>query len=76
MGLSIARKLSADEFNINESVMPFDDLDENFLSQDALFSDWPEADAIIGNPPFHGKRTIREKNIPVYNRDIDREINA
>ncbi len=61
VSLCIGRKLSADEFSISDNVLPFEHLEENFLNADALFVKWPEVDAIIGNPPFHGKRTIKEK---------------
>ena len=62
VALSIGRKLSADEFNINEQILPFDDLDPNFSSKDALFSDWPEVDVIIGNPPFLGRAKTKTLN--------------
>ena len=35
-----------------EKDLPLDNLDENIVCADALFTPWPEADAIIGNPPF------------------------
>jgi hypothetical protein len=35
-----------------ERDLPLDNLDQNILCADALFTPWPEADAIIGNPPF------------------------
>ena len=28
----------------------------NFLCADALFTDWPEVDFIVGNPPFLGRQ--------------------
>ncbi|MFM6836718.1 MAG: class I SAM-dependent DNA methyltransferase, partial [Dolichospermum sp.] len=33
--------------------------DNNILCQDALFSEWVKADAIIGNPPFLGGKNMR-----------------
>lgn len=36
-----------------------DSLDQNIVCQDALFNDWPKADAIIGNPPFLGGSRVR-----------------
>lgn len=60
VALCIGRKLSADEFGIADNILPFDNLDENFSNEDALFAAWPEADAIIGNPPFLGMRHFRE----------------
>ncbi len=61
VALSIGRKLLADEFNIQDPSLPFDDLDSNFLSEDALFSEWPKVDAIIGNPPFQSKNKIQQE---------------
>ena len=61
VSLAIGRKLSADEFNIQDLCLPFDDLDDNFLSEDALFVKWPKADAIIGNPPYQSKNKIQQE---------------
>jgi hypothetical protein len=33
-----------------EAPLPLDNLDANILCADALFTEWPAADAIIGNP--------------------------
>jgi hypothetical protein len=41
-----------------EPPLPLDNLDENIIEADALFIDWPKADAIIGNPPFLGAKRI------------------
>ena len=61
VALSIGRKLLAEEFNIKDPSLPFDDLDDNFLSEDALFAKWPKVDAIIGNPPYQSKNKIQQK---------------
>ncbi len=39
-----------------EKPLPLDNLDSNILCADALFTEWPKADAIIGNPPYLGAR--------------------
>jgi SAM-dependent methyltransferase len=39
------------EMDIDPS-LPLDNLDKNIVCADALFSEWPEVDAIVGNPPF------------------------
>ncbi len=39
--------------------LPLDNLDANFVLGDALFEKWPEADAIVGNPPFQSKNKIQ-----------------
>ena len=57
--LMIARKVAIDKFGLTEAALPLDTLDQNIVCQDALFSKWPEANAIIGNPPFLGGKHIR-----------------
>jgi SAM-dependent methyltransferase len=39
--------------------LPLDNLDKNVVCADALFTDWPEVEAIVGNPPFLGERKLR-----------------
>lgn len=39
--------------------LPLDNLDDNIVCKDALFCDWPEVDAIVGNPPMLGDRKLR-----------------
>lgn len=41
--------------------LPLDNLDNNIACGDALFTKWPDADAIIGNPPFLGSQKMREE---------------
>ena len=62
--LSIGRKISADECNVHDTVLPFDYLEDNFLSEDALFAKWPKVDAIIGNPPFLSSKKMK-MDLPV-----------
>ena len=57
------RELAADlvgqmELDVDPS-LPLDNLDKNIVCADALFTDWPEVDAIVGNPPILGDRKIR-----------------
>jgi type II restriction/modification system DNA methylase subunit YeeA len=61
IALSVGRKLSADEFGNVDNVLPFENLEENFVAQDALLSDWPSFDAVIGNPPFQSKNKIQQE---------------
>lgn len=44
-----------------EEALPLDNLDENILCVDALFSEWPKADAIIGNPPYQAKNKMQKE---------------
>jgi type II restriction/modification system DNA methylase subunit YeeA len=57
--LMIARKIAIDNLHLTEPALPLDSLDQNIVCQDALFSEWPKADAIIGNPPFLGGKKLR-----------------
>jgi hypothetical protein len=56
--MMIGRKLAIEELHITEPALPLDNLDKNFLKGDALIDElgnrtkWPQADVIIGNPPF------------------------
>ncbi|NEP81649.1 MAG: class I SAM-dependent DNA methyltransferase [Okeania sp. SIO3B3] len=57
--LTIARKVAIDKLGINETVLPLDTLNKNIVCQDALFSKWPQVNAIIGNPPFQSKNKMQ-----------------
>lgn len=59
--MMIARKIAIDTFGLTESALPLDTLDGNIVCQDALFTEWPQADAIIGNPPFLGGKKIKSE---------------
>ena len=59
VALSIGRKMSADECNVYDPSLPFDDLEDNFSSEDALFAKWPKVSAIIGNPPFLSSKKMK-----------------
>lgn len=66
----LAKKLAVDEaaatLEINQEQMalggadalPLDNLDENIRCADALFANWPEVDAIVGNPPYQSKNKM------------------
>lgn len=57
--MMIARKIAIDKQGFTEPVLPLDTLDNNIICEDALFTDWVKADAIIGNPPFLGGKRMR-----------------
>ncbi|MFN7284893.1 MAG: DNA methyltransferase [Dolichospermum sp.] len=57
--LMIARKIAIDDLCLTEPALPLDTLDDNIVCQDALFSEWVKANAIIGNPPFLGGKNMR-----------------
>ena len=76
--LMLAKKLAYDEaaeaLGITQEQMalggsdalPLDNLDENIRCEDALFSKWPEADAIIGNPPYQSKNKLQTEMDRAY----------
>jgi type II restriction/modification system DNA methylase subunit YeeA len=59
--LMIARKVAIDNHSLSEPALPLDILDHNIVCQDALFTEWEKADAIVGNPPFLGGYRIRQE---------------
>jgi SAM-dependent methyltransferase len=63
------REFQADLLN---QALPLDNLDGNIRSADALFTPWPEADAIIGNPPFQSKNKMQEEFGPEYVQQLRR----
>ncbi len=72
--MMIARKIAIDKFGLNEPALPLDSLDQNIVCKDALFNDWPKADAIIGNPPFLGGRNLKQDLGEVYAERIYAEF--
>jgi type II restriction/modification system DNA methylase subunit YeeA len=77
--LMVARKLALDErrerlaasqhqlpFDLTEQALPLDNLDANIRCDDALFCDWPQADAIIGNPPYQSKNKMQQEYGAAY----------
>ncbi|RUL89461.1 class I SAM-dependent DNA methyltransferase [Tautonia sociabilis] len=49
-----------------DAALPLDNLDDNIKANDALFCEWPEADAIVGNPPFQSKNKMQGEYGPAY----------
>ena len=56
-----AKLQETDGLLLPENPLPLDNLDKNILCADALFTDWPKADAIVGNPPYLGSRYIAQE---------------
>lgn len=46
--------------------LPLDNLDDNIIEGDALFTSWPRVDAIIGNPPFQSKNKLQREMGAAY----------
>jgi methylase of polypeptide subunit release factors len=59
--MTIAKKVAIDKLDLTERELPLDTLDNNIVCQDALFTEWVKADAIIGNPPFLGGKRLRQE---------------
>lgn len=68
--MMIARKIAIDKYNLDEPALPLDTLDKNIVCQDALFSEWARADAIIGNPPFLGGKKIKSELGEEYAKNL------
>ena len=49
-----------------DRALPLDNLDGQIICDDALFCDWPRADAIIGNPPYQSKNKMQKEYGPAY----------
>jgi hypothetical protein len=59
--LWMGHKLASDEMRkhgLSEPTLPLVDL-SGIKRAHALRIEWPEADAIVGNPPYHGSNTLR-----------------
>lgn len=72
--MMLAHKLAIDELHISEPALPLDNLNANFLAADALIDNqerrtqWPQADVIIGNPPFLGAKRLKpERGVDYVN---------
>jgi SAM-dependent methyltransferase len=71
--LVLAKKLALDEANealgkyqqarldIVDLPLPLENLDDNIRCEDALFCEWPQADVIIGNPPYQSKNKAQKE---------------
>jgi hypothetical protein len=79
--LMLAKKLAMDdareaigstqgELALHEEALPLDNLDGNFVRDDALFVSWPSVDAIIGNPPYQSKNKRQGELEPGYENKL------
>lgn len=58
--LWMGHRLAVEELGLEEDVLPLVDL-SGIRRADALKVEWPRADAIIGNPPYHGSQQLRSE---------------
>ncbi|MEJ7815672.1 MAG: DNA methyltransferase [Rubrobacter sp.] len=49
-----------------DAALPLDNLDANIVCDDALFCDWPEVNAIVGNPPYQSKNKMQQEYGAAY----------
>ncbi|MER7992361.1 class I SAM-dependent DNA methyltransferase [Micromonospora chalcea] len=56
--MMLGKKLAADELGDVQQVLPLDNLDSVITAADALFTTWPKANVIIGNPPYVARRDM------------------
>jgi hypothetical protein len=79
--LMLAKKLALDERELyleerhlhlssSDQPLPLDKLDDNIKCDDALFCQWPKANAIIGNPPYLGSRYLAKEHGYEYARKV------
>ena len=69
----MGHKLAVVELGLDEPVLPLADL-SGIRRADALKVEWPRADAIIGNPPYHGSQMIRRELGDDYAEWLKREF--
>lgn len=67
----LGKKLADDEMHEIGQTLPLNNLDRNYIVGDALFTPWPAADAIIGNPPYLGRRKMVQELGAAYVSDLD-----
>jgi hypothetical protein len=73
--LWMGHKLAVEELELSESTLPLADL-SGVRRTDALRTDWDEANAIIGNPPYHGSQNLRGILDEDYVEWLKREFDA
>ena len=61
--LTEAKKFKeSDGLLVFEKPLPLDNLEGQIVCADSLFHPWPQADAIIGNPPYLGSRFLAKEH--------------
>jgi hypothetical protein len=63
--LWMGHRLAVEELDLHESTLPLADL-SGIRRADALKVDWGDANAIVGNPPYHGSQNLRKVLEPDY----------
>lgn len=73
--LWMGHKLAVDELALTEATLPLEEL-PGIQTGDALRIEWPRCDVIVGNPPFHGDRHLRELLGDAYIEWLKDEFNC
>lgn len=73
--LWMGHRLAVEELELSESTLPLADL-SGVRRADALRTEWDDADAIIGNPPYHGSQNLRQILDEDYVEWLKREFDA
>lgn len=70
--LMIAKEMSIKEAMDKQETLPLDNLDNNIICADALFTKWPDCDVIIGVDKENKKEKVQPPGLPefVKNKDI------
>ncbi len=68
--LMIAKKIAVDAIGSDENPLPLDNMDANIHHDDALFAEWVEFDACIGNPPYQSGADISTQFGLEYANDL------
>lgn len=71
--LWMGQRQMIDRYGPAENPLPLTTL-SGIRRQDALFSPWPEVDAIIGNPPFLGSQLLRQALGGDYLERLEKEF--
>ncbi len=78
MTMMLAKELAADAWNERigkrwnalgldyDQGLPLDNLDDNILCQDALLTEWPAFDVVVGNPPYQSKNKMKREMDNAY----------
>ena len=77
--MMLAKEIGVDRWNKHwygdtlfeiDSSLPLDNMDKNILCQDALLTDWPEFDVVIGNPPYQSKNKMKTEMDNAYIEEV------
>jgi len=73
--LWMGHRLAVEELGLSEATLPLVNL-SGVRRADALRTNWDAADAIIGNPPYHGSQNLRQVLDEDYVEWLKREFDA